>query len=49
MKKCTTIEEGVSSVMNVYGYKTEKTWAYIPASDGDLCDKLMIDGEESGL
>lgn len=46
MKKCTTIEEGVSSVMNVYGYKTEKTWAYIPASDGDLCDKLMIDGEE---
>ena len=46
MKKCTTIEEGVAAVMTVYGYKTEKAWAYIPAKEGDLCDKLILDGEE---
>ena len=46
MKICKSIEEGVASVMDVYGYKTDKTWKYVPATGDDLCDKLVIDGVE---
>ena len=46
MEKYLTIEQGVESVMSVYGYKSEKTWKYIPAKANELCDKLIIDGKE---
>lgn len=46
MKKCATIEEGVASVLEVYRYKTDKSWKYIKAEGDDLCDKIIIDGEE---
>ncbi len=46
MKKCATIEEGVASVLEVYRYKIDKTWKYVPATGDDLCDRVIIDGEE---
>ncbi len=46
MKKCNTIEEGVASVIEMYRYSINKEWQYLPAGDGDLCDKLILDGEE---
>lgn len=46
MKKCNTIEEGVASVIKMYRYSIDKEWRHLPAGEGDLYDKLILDGTE---
>jgi len=46
MKKCKTIEEGIASVIEMYRFKFDTKWKYLPAEEGDLCDKLILNGEE---
>ena len=46
MKKCKTIEEGIASAIEMYRFKFDTKWNYLPAEEGDLCDKLILNGEE---
>lgn len=46
MKKCKTIEEGIASVIEMYRFSFDTEWQYLPAEEGDLCDKLILNGEE---
>lgn len=46
MKKCKTIEDGVASVIEMYRFNIDTKWKYLPAAEGDLCDKLILNGEE---
>ena len=44
MKKCTTIADGVNAALAVYQAQPKATWEYIPAGEGDLTDRLVLDG-----
>ncbi len=46
MKKCKTIEDGIASVIEMYRFHIDTEWRYLPAEEGDLCDKLILNGEE---
>ena len=46
MKICKTIEDGVASVVEMYRFNIDTDWRYLPAGEGDLCDKLALNGEE---
>lgn len=46
MKKCYTIEDGVRAAEEVYRYSFDTDWKYVPAEDGELVDKLILNGEE---
>lgn len=44
MQKCRTIEEGVRSVLAVYQVEPAAQWSYVPATEGELVDSLVLDG-----
>lgn len=49
MKKCLTIEDGVRAALSVYNFTSDRKWEYVPAGEGELTDKLLLDGEEYPL
>ena len=49
MNKCLTIEEGVKSALKVYECTPKQKWAFQPAKNGELYDKLILDNEEYPL
>lgn len=44
MKKCVTIEDGVRSALATYQVEPKVQWTFVPASEGDYTDCLMLDG-----
>lgn len=49
MEKCLTIEAGVKAALKLYDCEPQVSWKYLPAKEGELVDKIVLDGEEYPL
>ena len=49
MQQINTIEQGVQAAFDEKRQKIEHEWEFIPATNGDLTDTVIVDGERIPL